>query len=299
MKNALSVDLEDYYHATAFSASPARASASKVGGRVEANTERALSIFAAAGAHATFFTVGDVAERYPRLIRTIAEQGHEIGCHSYAHRLVYSLTPEQFREDTRRAKLALEDASGTPVRGYRAPTFSITPKCPWAFEILAELGFTYDSSIFPIRHLDHGMPAGPRFPFSISTAAGPIAEFPMPTLALGSYRAPFGGGAYMRILPYWYTRWALLDFNNRESRPACVYVHPWELDPEQPRMSGSVTAKLRQYTGLRGLEKKLVRLLRDFEFLPIGLILSSLKLKTVELFASKRIPERVEPVSVA
>ena len=297
MKNALSVDLEDYYHATAFSASSAPSS-SQINGRVQTNTERVLSIFAAAGARATFFTVGDVAERHPRLIKTIAEQGHEIACHSYAHRLVYSLTPQEFREDTRRAKHALEDASGTLVSGYRAPTFSITPQCPWAFETLAELGFTYDSSIFPIRHLDHGMPAGPRFPFSIPTAAGPIAEFPMPTLALGAHRAPFGGGAYMRLLPYWYTRWALRDFNHRESRPACVYVHPWELDPEQPRMSGSVTARLRQYTGLRGLENKLVRLLRDFEFLPMGLILSSLKLKTVDLFASEGSPQRAEPVSV-
>jgi len=273
MKNALSVDLEDYYHVTAFAGV---ADGNSHSSRVEANTEKLLELFAAADCKATFFTVGWVAENFPRLIRKLADLGHEVACHSYGHRLVYSLTQEEFREDTRRAKELLEDAGGVAVHGYRAPTFSITPECPWAFEILSELGFNYDSSLFPIKHMDHGMPNGPRFPFRIPTRNGSIVEFPMPTLALGGMRSPFGGGAYFRLLPYSYTRWSIRHINSRENHPVCVYVHPWELDTEQPRMNGSLTARARQYFGLRGTETKLKRLLADVEFCPLGAVIDQL-----------------------
>ncbi|HXJ06022.1 MAG TPA: XrtA system polysaccharide deacetylase [Candidatus Acidoferrum sp.] len=287
MKNALSVDLEDYYHATAFAASSTKENS--YASRVEANTEKVLGLLSAAGCRATFFTVGWVAEHFPQLIRAIANLGHEIACHSYGHRLVYSLTPTEFREDTRRAKQFLEDACGARVRGYRAPTFSITPNCLWAFEILAELGFTYDSSIFPIKHLDHGMPDGPRFPFRIETRHGHIVEFPLPTLTFAGARSPFGGGAYLRLLPYRYTRWGIHYINGHENHAVCVYLHPWELDTEQPRMNGSLTARLRQYVGLKGMESKLKHLLRDFEFCPLGTMIEQLNAPDFDLLGlSKR-----------
>lgn len=270
MKNAITVDLEDYYHVTAFADQLSAEDWASCKSRVEANTERVLARFAESNCRATFFVLGWVAERYPQLIRRIAEQNHEIACHSYQHRLVYELTPDEFREDTRRAKQLLEDSGGVAVRGYRAPSFSITPEIPWAFDILAELGFTYDSSVFPVHHLNYGMPRAPRFPFRIDTRSGPIVEFPLPTLEIGRARAPIGGGAYLRLLPYWYTRWAIGFFNQKENHPVCVYVHPWELDPEQPRMHGNLTARLRHYIGLRGLEAKFARLLGDFEFGPLG-----------------------------
>src|SRR5713101_6495061 len=181
MQNALSVDLEDYYHVTAFANHVGAHEWDSRASRVEANTAKLLEQLGSADRHATFFVLGWVVEKYPCLIRQIADLGHEVACHSLRHRLVYELTPEEFREDTRRAKQLLEDAGGVPVRGYRAPSFSITRGSLWAFEVLAELGFTYDSSIFPVRHPNYGMLDAPRSPFRIETRSGPIVEFPMPT----------------------------------------------------------------------------------------------------------------------
>ena len=163
------------------------------------------------------------------------------------------------------------------IIGYRAPSFSITKDSLWAFEILIELGFRYDSSIFPVDHPNYGMPRGPRTPFRVPTARGTIVEFPMPTLELGGARSPFGGGAYLRLLPYWYTRWGIRFLNEREGQPACVYVHPWEIDTGQPRMKGSVTARMRHYLGLRGLETKLRGLLRDFNFQTMGALIGEME----------------------
>ena len=270
MKNALTIDLEDYYHVSAFRDQISAGQWDSHQSRVERNTELLLDLLDEAGCKGTFFTLGWVAEQYPQLVRRVAERGHEIGSHSLRHRIVYEMTPEEFRDDTLQAKKLLEDCSGSPVRGYRAPSFSITRDSFWALDILAELGFTYDSSIFPVKHPNYGVPEGVRSPYRIQTPSGLIIEFPMTTLEFGGHRSPFGGGAYLRFLPYWYTCWGIRLLNARECRPACVYLHPWELDPEQPRMNGSLTSRMRHYMGLRGTPRKFRNLIRDFEFSPMG-----------------------------
>ena len=270
MNNALTIDLEDYYQVSAFAQQAAPGEWDSRESHVERNTERLLRMLDEAGRRATFFTLGWVARKYPRLMRQVAGCGHEIACHSDVHRFVYSMSAAEFRQDTRQAKQALEDAAGAPVRGYRAPSFSINGQSLWAFEVLAELGLQYDSSVFPIRHANYGMPRAPRFPFAVKTASGTILEFPMATLEMKGVRAPLAGGAYLRLLPYWYTRWGIRFLNTKENRFACVYVHPWEFDSQQPRMKGSASARLRHYLGLRGSEAKFRRLLRDFEMQPLG-----------------------------
>jgi polysaccharide deacetylase family protein (PEP-CTERM system associated) len=270
MKNAITIDLEDYYQVSAFAQDVSVSHWDSFVSRVENNTARMLSILDDLSAKATFFTLGWVARKYPKLVREIADRGHEIACHSDIHRLVFSLSPKEFRDDTFHAKDVLEDVVGVPVRGYRAPSFSITRRSLWAFEVLAELGFTYDSSLFPIRHPNYGAPNAPRFPFAVATPSGTIIEFPMPTLQMKGMKAPIGGGAYLRLLPYWYTRWGIRYLNIVENRPACIYLHPWELDPEQPRMNGSTTARMRHRIGLQDTESKFRRLLGDFHFDSLG-----------------------------
>jgi polysaccharide deacetylase family protein (PEP-CTERM system associated) len=223
-----------------------------------------------AGCKATFFTSACVAKQFPRLVREVAERGHEVACHSLRHRTVYKMTHQEFREDTREAKQLLENSSGSHVYGYRAPSFSITRESLWALDILVELGFRFDSSIFPVKHPNYGIPDAPRYPHRIRTANGSIVEFPMTTLDFGGRRSPFGGGAYFRFLPYWYTRRVIDLLNGRENLPVCVYLHPWELDPEQPRMNGKLTARMRHYIGLSGTPAKFQRLIHDFEFCPLG-----------------------------
>ncbi len=272
MRNALTIDLEDYYHVTAFRDTVAQEQWNSQKSRVERNTELLLGCLDEVGCKATFFTLGCVAEQHPHVVRRVADRGHEIACHSLRHRMVYEMSPAEFREDSRCAKELLENVSGGPVRGYRAPSFSITQDSIWALTILAELGFDYDSSIFPVEHADYGMPGASRTPFRVETPAGSIVEFPMTTLEFAGHRSPFGGGAYLRFLPYWYTRWGIRYLNARENRPVCVYLHPWELDPEQPRMSGRLTSRLRHYLGLRTMPAKLRNLIRDFEFCPLGLL---------------------------
>jgi len=274
MKNALSFDLEDYYHVSAFAKNIDGAKWDSLESRVVQNTQKVMQLLDDAACQATFFTLGWVAEHYPELIREIAARGHEVACHSNKHRRVFEMTPAEFREDTRVAKSRLEQASGAAVIGYRAPSFSVTENSLWAFEVLAELGFRYDSSIFPVHHPNYGMPRGPRTPFRVETRSGPIVEFPMPTLELAGSRSPLGGGAYLRLLPYWYTRWGLRFLNHREGQPFCVYVHPWEIDAQQPRMNGSLTARMRHYLGLRGMESKLRRLFGDFDFVPLGFLVN-------------------------
>jgi polysaccharide deacetylase family protein (PEP-CTERM system associated) len=276
MKNALTIDLEDYYQVTAFAATNDQVGSASFISRVEQNTEKILEVLAQGRRLATFFAVGSVAERFPQLIQRVSRAGHEIACHSFAHRQVFTMTRDQFYQDTRRAKLAIEDAAGVSIQGYRAPSFSITRDSQWAFEVLAELGFTYDSSIFPIRHLHFDMRLVSRTPFLIMTSAGPILEFPMTTFQIAGARAPLAGGAYLRLLPYRFTRWGIQYLNDSENHPACIYLHPWELDPEQPRMKGSITARLRHYFGLRGAETKFRRLLEDFEFHPLGVLVKDL-----------------------
>lgn len=283
MKNALTVDLEDYYQVSALADRVARESWNTMTSRVERNTKYTLELLATAGCKATFFTLGCVAERYPTLVQEVAVAGHEVACHSHSHRYVYSLSKQEFFEDTLRAKKTLEDASGQAVLGYRAPSFSITSDTPWAFDVLAELGFTYDSSIFPVQHPNYGIPEATKHPHWIETANGTILEFPMSVLGFGSLTAPFGGGAYLRLLPYSFTRWAIQFVNNRANRPVCVYVHPWEFDPKQPRISSGITTRVRHYFGLRKTGLKVGRLLREFEFESLGSM-------AAQLYAFKSLP---------
>ncbi|SRR5579885_418859 len=273
--NALTIDLEDYYHVSAFSDRVSPSQWKDNVSRVEDNTDRLLCLFEKHGWRATFFTLGWVAKEHPRVVRKVAAAGHEIACHSLLHRRVYEMSPAEFREDTLAAKRLLEDCCGLSVRGYRAPSFSICRDCTWAFDILAECGFSYDSSVFPVRHPNYGVPDAPLNPFVVRTSSGTLVEFPMTTLAFGAARSPLAGGAYFRLLPYWFTRWGIRYLNDVEGRPACLYLHPWELDPQQPRLDGSLTARLRHYIGITGVQGKLNRLLTDFTFQPMGQLLEA------------------------
>lgn len=270
IKNAFTIDLEDYFHVGAYAEHVRLEEWDSLPSRVSQNTDRLLELLEQHHCHATFFVLGWVAEKKPEIVARVAAAGHEIGCHSFLHRKVFNLTPQEFREDTLRAKTAIENACGKQLLGYRAPNFSITQKSAWALEILAEEGFAYDSSIFPVEHPSYGIPEAPRTPYWIDTPAGRILEFPMPTLAIGSIRSPIGGGAYLRLLPYRYTRWAIRHVNGCEGNPVCVYIHPWELDPEQPHMGGNLSMRARHYFGLHRTQTKLKRLLTDIEFCPLG-----------------------------
>lgn len=244
-----SVDVEDYFQVEAFADVVTRATWSSYECRVEANTKRIFELLARNGTHATFFFLGWVAERFGCLVREAVALGHEIGCHSYWHRLIYTLTPQEFRTDTLRAKEVLEQAAGVRVLGYRAPSYSITPRSLWALEILVELGFSYDSSIFPIRHDVYGMSGAPRRPFCVPTRSGTIAEYPITTFRFAGMTLPVGGGAYLRILPAWYTEWGIRAAE-REHVPLIVYVHPWEIDAHQPAFRGSWLSHFRHYTNI-------------------------------------------------
>jgi polysaccharide deacetylase family protein (PEP-CTERM system associated) len=297
MQNALTIDLEDYFHVSAFRHYLEEGNWGTQEERIARNTDLLLSWLDEAGCKATFFALGWVAERHSQVILQIFQQGHEIACHSLRHRIVYEMSPEEFREDTRRAKELLEDVTGSSVRGYRAPSFSITAESLWALEILAELGFTYDSSIFPVRHPSYGIPGISRAPFLVNTSSGPIIEFPLSTLELAGKLSPVAGGAYLRLLPYWYSRWAIRYLNARENRPVCVYLHPWEIDPEQPRMKGSLTARLRHRIGLQGLGGKLRRLLRDFEFCSLGKLVDELSVQEHSLEVVKTRARETSPMA--
>jgi polysaccharide deacetylase family protein (PEP-CTERM system associated) len=243
--------------------------------RVERNTRKLLELFASYQIRATFFTLGWVAERFPRLVQDIAGAGHEIGCHSYAHSAIWKLSPSQFREDTRRALDTLQNASGQRVAGYRAPTFSVVKRTFWAVEILAELGFRYDSSIFPISHDTYGVPDAPRstFLWKLSTG-GSIFEIPMSTACRWGRNFPAAGGGYLRLLPEWYTRWAMRCLE-REDRPAIIYLHPWEMDPEQPRIRGPWKSRLRHYTRLDAMQRRLESLLQRMQFTTMSEVLDA------------------------
>lgn len=263
----LSVDVEDYFQVEAFTDRIRREDWETMPRRVVANTERVLDLLAAHQQHGTFFIIGWIAERHPELVRKIHAAGHEVACHSHLHRLVYSLTPDEFREDTRRAKGILEDACGAPVIGYRAPSYSITSKSLWALEILAEEGFRYDSSIFPIRHDIAGIPNYPRIPNLHEFGSGKsILEFPATTLRFGNMNLPVGGGGYLRIFPLRYSLWGLAKLGRESGVFPAVYFHPWELDLGQPRIEGRLRSRLRHYTNLKRMEGKLSRVLDRFSF---------------------------------
>jgi polysaccharide deacetylase family protein (PEP-CTERM system associated) len=264
--NAMSIDVEDYFHVSVFDGIVPRSEWERMESRVVANTERLLDIFDEYGVRSTFFVLGWVAERHPALVRLLAKRGHEVASHGYAHRLIYDQTPSAFREDVRRAKQLLEDVSGRPVAGYRAPSYSITPKSLWALDVLIEEGYEYDSSIFPIRHDRYGIPVSDRSPYVIKRKSGLIIEVPGSTTEFGPLNLPVAGGGYFRILPYWWTRWGIARVNRTEARPAIFYLHPWEIDPGQPRLKAGTLSRFRHYRNLDQTEERLRALLRDFRF---------------------------------
>ena len=267
MLNAFSVDVEDYFHPSEVQAFVNPDRWEGLPSRVVEATQSILRLLARRDVRATFYVLGWVAERRPELVRAIAEAGHEIGCHSYAHQLVYDLTPEQFRADTLQAVEAIRRACGVRCTSYRAPSYSITGRSLWALEVLAGLGFTHDSSIYPIEHDRYGIPGFGLGARRMETPAGAILEVPPATVRLSSTRVcPVGGGGYLRLLPYRYTAAGVRRINQVERRPACLYVHPWEVDPGQPRLARGRVARWRTYSGLEGMEAKLERLLSEFRF---------------------------------
>jgi polysaccharide deacetylase family protein (PEP-CTERM system associated) len=272
--NAMTVDVEDYFHVSVFDGVVPRDRWSSLESRVAGNTDRLLAMFAEHEVKATFFVLGWVGERFPALVTRIASSGHEIASHGYGHRLIYDQTPRAFREDVRRAKAILEEAAGTRVLGYRAPSYSITPRSLWALDVLIEEGYAYDASIFPIRHDRYGIPVSPRHPYAITRAAGSLVEAPGSTTMLSSMNLPIAGGGYFRILPYQWTRWGITRVNRMERRPVIFYLHPWEIDPEQPRLRAGLVGRFRHYRNLDKTEGRLRRLLHDFRFGPMKAVLT-------------------------
>ncbi len=271
--NALSVDVEEYFHAKVFQEGTNGVRAG-LESRVEASTERVLTLLASTKALATFFVLGQVAAAHPSLVRKIVGEKHEIACHGDGHELVSRQTPPEFRADVRRAKAILEDITGEPVIGYRAPNFSIGRAQAWAYDVLLAEGFRYDSSTYPIRHDSYGDPAAPRFPYDVwRNGSQRLVEFPIGTTRLLGMNLPVGGGGYFRLLPMLVTRTGIRRVNVRERRPILFYFHPWELDPDQPRPPMSRRHRFRHYVGLRGEETKLLCLLRDVRFTTVRSVL--------------------------
>lgn len=268
LTNYLSVDVEDYFQVAAFERVISPDEWNQYECRVVENVHTILDLFTAHEVRATFFIVGWIAERYPDLVLEIDRQGHEIGCHSYWHRKIYDLTPEEFRKDTQQAKEVLENILDKPVSGYRAPSYSITKKSLWALDILAELGFSYDSSIFPVYHDNYGIPDAPRFPYRLEKQG--LMEYPISTVQFPGVNLPIAGGGYFRLVPYCFTRMALRRINKKEQQPFIFYFHPWEIDPGQPRIEGAgAKSRFRHYLNLTKTKKRLMRLLGDFRFRPI------------------------------
>ena len=262
--NALTIDVEDYFQVSAFAPYIARADWERRECRVERNVERILALLDDHDTEATFFTLGWIAERYPQLVRRIAEQGHEVASHGYGHQRASELDRAEFRADIERAKKVLEDLSGSEVTGYRAPSFSIGPGNLWALDELARAGHRYSSSIYPIRHDHYGMPDAPRF---AHTAADGLIEIPITTLRLFNRNLPSSGGGYFRLLPYALSRWMLRQVNASDREAAVFYFHPWEIDPGQPRIAGiDRKTRFRHYVNIHRMERRLQSLLRDFKW---------------------------------
>jgi polysaccharide deacetylase family protein (PEP-CTERM system associated) len=265
--NAFSIDVEDYFQVAALAPAVPRDSWPKWEYRVERNTECILNLLAERGVHGTFFVLGWCAERSPALIKRIAAAGHEIACHGFSHQLIYTQTEAVFREETRRSKQFLEDTIGAPVTGYRAASFSITRQSLWALDVLIDLGFEYDSSVFPIHHDRYGIPGAAREPGMIKAPSGrTLVEFPMSAASFGGVRVPVSGGGYFRLLPYAVTRAGLRQINERTGQPFTFYLHPWEVDPGQPRLKVSAFSRFRHYNNLHKCEGRLRRLLGEFSF---------------------------------
>ncbi len=277
-RNALTVDVEDYFHVSAFAGAIDSSEWDGHPQRVEQNTRRLLELFDFNQVKATFFVLGWVAERLPGLISEIAGRGHEVACHGYSHQLVYNQSPELFRRETVQSKQLLEDITGAAVRGYRAASYSITERSRWALDILAEAGFVYDSSIFPVHHDRYGMPGTPEHPYNMTTDNGfSLVEFPLSTARVFGYRLPVAGGGYFRLYPYALTRAGLRQIN-RQGKPFIFYLHPWEIDPGQPRVAAAWLSRFRHYNNLGRCEGRLQRLMGDFSFGTTWEVLSDLGL---------------------
>jgi len=275
MKNALTFDIEEYFHAEVFARTLSPEEWPSLASRVVDTTERLLDILDYADVRATFFVLGWIADRYPTLVQDIAGRGHEIACHGYGHQMIHRQSRLEFAKDLQQAKTAIEDAAGVAVIGYRAPTFSVVRETLWSLEVLWEAGFLYDSSIFPIAHDRYGIPDAPRFPHRVPITNGHgIAEFPLSTISVLGRRLPVAGGGYFRLLPYRVTRRAIRHLNDRERQPAIVYLHPWELDVHQPRVRVGWLSRFRHSVNTHSTEGKLRRLLSDFRFAPVRDILA-------------------------
>jgi polysaccharide deacetylase family protein (PEP-CTERM system associated) len=262
-RNALTVDVEEYFQVAAFERTIPREAWDSAESRVDFSTGRVLDLFATHGVKGTFFVLGWIAERHPELVRRIVREGHELASHGYDHTRVHKFEPAQFREDVVRTRKLLEDIGGVAVRGYRAPSYSINGRNLWALDVLQETGHAYSSSIYPIRHDLYGMPEAPRFPFRVRPDA--ILEIPVTTVRVGQRNYPCGGGGYFRLLPYGAFRWMLRRVNEHDQQSGLFYFHPWEVDPAQPRVTGApLKSRFRHYLNLDSMHSRLERLLSDF-----------------------------------
>jgi len=283
--HGLSFDVEEHFQVSAFWSETRRQQWDSLESRVEGNTQRIAELLAAHDMKATFFVLGWVAERHPGLVRSLSREGHEIASHGYSHELVTAQSPESFRIDVRKAKQILEDVIGKPILGYRAPSFSITMQTRWALKILVEESYRYDSSVFPIFHDRYGMPGAEPHCHRLATEAGPLWEVPPSTIEVFGLRLPVAGGGYFRLVPYAILRHFLKRIE-RAGQPLVMYLHPWELDPEQPRMEGSLLSQFRHYNNLHKTEPRLVSLLSEFRFGPIQRLIESVELSGQESLQS-------------
>jgi polysaccharide deacetylase family protein (PEP-CTERM system associated) len=266
MLNALSVDVEDWFQVGAFERVIDKADWDRLPSRVERNSEAVLALFERAGVKGTFFTLGWVAERFPSLLKRVADAGHEIASHGWDHQRVFTMDAVSFRADLERARRAIEDAAGQTPKGYRAPSFSIDRRTPWAHPVLAELGYTYSSSVAPLKHDHYGWPEAPRFAFK-PLADSDLIELPVTTVELRGRRYAAGGGGFFRLLPLRFSSWAIERVNRTEGRPAVFYFHPWEIDPNQPRVANApLRSQLRHYSRLSAMESKLLKVLKAYEW---------------------------------
>lgn len=276
--NALTIDVEDYYQVSGFESQIAFESWPRYESRVVGNTWRILELLHFQKVKATFFVLGWIAEHYPQVVLAIRQEGHEIASHGYRHRLLYNMSPEEFRKDTERSKGILEDLCGLPVVGYRAASYSVVEETLWALDILKDLGFQYDSSIFPIHHDRYGIPTAGRFPYDhLLSEDRRLLEFPLSTVKLFGRNVPVAGGGYLRVFPYRFIQWGIRRINQREAQPAIIYLHPWEIDPGQPKVQGSRLSRFRHYVNLDKTEFRLKRLLSDFRFGTLQMLMEQMQ----------------------
>ncbi len=267
MKHALTVDLEDWYHGlTSTNARPE--TWPSLSSRTEQTVELLLDLFTANQLHATFFVLGDLAQKCPGVIRRIAEAGHELGSHGFSHRPVHQLKPSEFKAELDRTTQLVQDISGQAVKGFRAPYFSIDQRCLWAFEVLAESGYQYDSSVFPLRTILYGYPGASRYPFRPLPGAE-LVEYPVATIRAAGLTLPAAGGFYFRIYPYTFIRWSLRSLE-KKAQSGVLYMHPWEFDQHQPRIPVTFRERITHFAGRSSWAEKLTRLARDFELVPLG-----------------------------